>query len=184
MSNADGRIAQLVGDDADLLARLGKPQHGADEIRAEGAMDPGGAQDHAVLRARRDQKLALEFRSAIGACRAGRVVLAIGPIEPPVEDIIGREMNEGNAKPRRRLGDMAGAVRIDAHRQIRLGFRLVDRRIGGGVDDRVRARGGERFEHAVALRADRARAARARRPRRRRLQRVRRARSRPAPDCR
>ena len=36
-----GRASRLIGDDADLVARLGEVQHRLDEILAERAVDPG-----------------------------------------------------------------------------------------------------------------------------------------------
>ena len=70
----------------------------------------------------------------------GRIVLAIRPVERAVEHVVGREMQEGNAEPRRGFGHMARpfAVDLSASRLLRLG--LVDRGIGGGVDHDVRAR--------------------------------------------
>ncbi len=37
------RIAELVGDDSDLVFRLVEPEHRAGEIRPERAVDPGRA---------------------------------------------------------------------------------------------------------------------------------------------
>ena len=42
------RIAVLVGDDSQLVAALGERHHGLQEILAEGAVDPGRAQDGMV----------------------------------------------------------------------------------------------------------------------------------------
>ena len=48
-----GGIAALIGDDADFVAGLAKPQHRLDEIDAERPVDPGGAQDQRCLGAAR-----------------------------------------------------------------------------------------------------------------------------------
>ena len=83
----------------------------------------------------RDFLFANQFRAAIGAGRAGGVVLAIGAVEPAVEHIIGRKVQQGFAQLGGDLGDIAGAVAIDPQRDLRLAFRLVHGGIGGGVDD-------------------------------------------------
>ena len=66
-----------------LVARRAEPQHRRHEIRAERAVDPGGAQDHVVAVRRRDRAFAGELGAPVGADRRGRVVLAIGAIERP-----------------------------------------------------------------------------------------------------
>jgi hypothetical protein len=50
------------------------------------------------------------------------------------------------------LGDVAGAFAVDAHRHVRLAFGLVDRGVGGRVDDDVAARGAQRRQDHVANR--------------------------------
>ena len=99
---------------------------------------------------RGDLFLARELGAAIGGRWAGRVVFAIGAIERAIENVIGRKMQQGRAKLRGRLGDVAGADAIDEHRAFGLAFRLVDLRIGGGVDDGVTAGVAQRRENGVA----------------------------------
>ena len=132
-----GRTARLVGDDADLVARLGETQHRLDEVVAEGAVDPGRAQDGVVVRCRCDSPLAGELARAIGRDRAGRIVLAIGPVERAVEDVVGRELDHGGAERGRGPCRLAGGLAIDAHGKLRLAFSMVHGRIGGCVDDDV-----------------------------------------------
>ena len=141
-----------------------------DEIRAERAVDPGRAQDRHARIGRGDRAFAGEFRAAIGADRRRGIVLAIGAVERAVEDIIGRELDERNASaaPPPRATAPAPS-RIDRHRELGLGFGLVDGGIGGGVDDRRRRSSASKARSdAVGRRQDRARDDRARRCRRRR----------------
>ena len=77
-------------------------------------------------------------------------------------------MDDGNAEPRRRLGDLAGADGVDREGQIGLVLGLVDRGIGGGRYDDVRPRCCDRVERPCRAAPDRAPAGRRRRPRCRR----------------
>ena len=103
-----------------------------------------------ILAARGDLPFAFELRAAIGAGRAGFVVFAIGTIERPVEDIVGREMQQRHLQFGGGFGDEARARAIDAHRDVGLALGLVDLRIGGGVDDGVAAHAAQRRENHVA----------------------------------
>lgn len=132
-----GRASRLVGDDADLVARFGEAQHRLDEVLAEGAVDPGRAQDGVVVGGGRDRPFAGELARAIGRDRAGRIVFAIGPVEPAVEDIIGRELDHGDAQRRCGTRRFAGSLAIDAHGEFGLALGLIHGGIGGRVDDHV-----------------------------------------------
>ena len=77
------RASRLVGDDAEFLALRGEAQHRLHEILAEGAVDPGGAQDRVVLGLRRHGLLAQELGRAIDSREAGRIVLAVGAVGVP-----------------------------------------------------------------------------------------------------
>lgn len=67
-----GATAPLVVDDADLGARLGQPQHGADDVVAPGAVQPRRADDDVPQAPRRHQPLALELRAPVDARRSDR----------------------------------------------------------------------------------------------------------------
>ena len=135
-----GRIAALVGDDRDLIARLVETKHRRDEIRAERADRPRRCAQSTLSA----QRSATAFRRAWSARRRfdrpGRVVLALGAIECAVEHIISRQMQRG--APIRSAASAtwpAPLPLIGARDLLRLG--LVDGGIGGGVDHHVRPRG-------------------------------------------
>ena len=96
---APSRIAALISHDADFVA-LVEPEHRADEIRPERAIDPGGAQNDAVLATLSDRLFAAAW-SARKRLWARWIVFPIGAVERAVEDVVGRKMHEWNAEPRR-----------------------------------------------------------------------------------
>ena len=98
-----------------------------------------------------DPPLAGELGPAVGAGRAGRIVLAVGSVEHPVEHVVGRQMQERRADSGRRLGDVAGALAIDRHGEVFLALGLVDRRIGGRVDHDVGPRRGDSGQDALPV---------------------------------
>ena len=145
-----GRRAALVGDH-DLRALPRQAQHGVDEIGAERAVDPRDPQDDAVARRLRHRLLARELRASIGAERAGRIVLPAGPADRSVEHIVGRQMQERHAEPAGGRRDRPCPRAVHRHRHVRLAFRPVDGRIGGGIEDGIRAGGGERRQDAARM---------------------------------
>ena len=126
-------------------------QHRANEIRAERAIDPGGAQNDVVFAALGDEPFADELGAAVSPDRAGRIILPIGPSERAVEHVVGREMQKRNAEPRGGLRHMTRPFAVDPNGDGLLRFRLVDCRIGCGVDHNVRARVFESGEHGAAV---------------------------------
>ena len=110
-----------------------------------GAEQPGGADDRVRAGAARgDGALAGELRAPVGRARAGRVGLARRARRVAVEDVVGRDVDDGApARPRRRR-DVAGAVAVDRGRRRLLGLGAVDVGPGRAVDDRVGARVADR----------------------------------------
>jgi len=120
-----GRTAELVPDDAKRVAVAPEPQHRAHEVAAAGAEHPGGAQDR-VARAGRDHRLlAGKLGPAIGAARAGRIILAIEARPVAGEDIVGGDMNDWDAGIPRGAGQQAGRGAVDLERQRLLVLGLV-----------------------------------------------------------
>src|SRR5688572_9151085 len=60
-------------------------------------------------------------------------------IRTPVEHVVGREVDDGNAKGRRRFGDETGACPVHGIGDVRLRLGLVDTRIGSRIDDDIAA---------------------------------------------
>jgi hypothetical protein len=70
----EGRTADLVGDDCQLVACAGaEAEHGRHKVLPAGTEQPGRPDDR-VLRRRRDHRLLTrEFRPPVGRQRPGRV---------------------------------------------------------------------------------------------------------------
>src|SRR5256712_207391 len=98
------RAEHLVGDDADRPALLRQTQHGLDEVRPALARAPGhpeeagDAEDDGPLAPRERQPLALELRLAVDVERVLRVGLPVGRGPPPVEHVVGGEVDERRAE--------------------------------------------------------------------------------------
>ena len=89
-----------------------------------------------------DQHFPIELGAAIDVDWAGRVILAIGVGRLAVEHIIGRQLDHRSADRVSARGDFASARGIDPLGQCGIAFGGIDRGQCGGVDDQVRASGG------------------------------------------
>ena len=110
-------------------------QHGQHEITAGRGVDPRGPQDDRPRPAGQNCGLAGELARAIDAGWVGRVGLDIGRAVGAVEHEIGRDMDQRNTGRRAVLRQNARSVAIGAIGRLHVGLRLVDRGMGGGVDD-------------------------------------------------
>ena len=83
-----------------------------------------------------DRQFARELRAAVGAKRAGGVVLVVRAVKIPGEDVIRREVHNGHSECSRGCSNGPGAEPIDGVRELGLAFGPVDGRVGGrGHDD-------------------------------------------------
>ncbi len=103
-----------------------------------GGEHPGRPQDGMPPARVAHQSLAGELGGPVDPERPGRIVLPPRPARRAVEDVVGGDMQEGQAPERRRPGHRAGRRGIHRLRDLRLGFRLVHRGIGGRIDDGIR----------------------------------------------
>jgi len=143
--------ADLIGDHAELVGRLGERQHGVDEVLATGAVEPSRARDRPAATDGRDLELAGELRAPVGGARGGLVGLDVRLAPVAREDVVGRDVDEhrrhGLARPR----DVARGLAVDARGQ-RLGaLRRVDVGVGGAVDDRVGLLRGQPAAHRIVV---------------------------------
>src|SRR6185312_11382095 len=76
---------------------------------------------------------------AVNRERIDRVVFGVRAGLGPVEDIIGREMNEGGADVAASIGQGRRTVAVDSKGHVGLALGLIDRGVGGSVDDEVRS---------------------------------------------
>ena len=77
-----------------------------------------------------------------------------GRVRGPVEDVVGRDVEQVGADGRGGFGHVAGADGVDRIGQVDLGLARVDRGKGSAVEDEL---GPERTEHDTARRRDRRR---------------------------
>ena len=128
------RRADLVGHHAKLVTLLHQPNHGAHEIGAASLVDPGGAHQH-VFRAQ--MILALGLGAAIGRLRIARRIRNIGRRGSAVEDIVGRNVDHLPAGLGHGFDHRGDGFGIDRAGEVFIALGLVDRSIGGGVQDQV-----------------------------------------------
>ena len=79
--------------------------------------------------------LALGLGAAIGGERIARIIGEVGALRCTVEDEVGRHMDEPAARPGHRLDHRRHCIGIDRAGKRLVGLGLVDRGVGGGVDD-------------------------------------------------
>ncbi len=138
-----GGAAGLVVHHRQGVALGAEAQHGADEVGAPGAEDPGRAEDDGARVQGGDGDLAGGLGGAVDAYRSDRVILAVGPVKPAVEDVVRGDVDEGNAALGAGPGEGGGAQRIGRPGLCGAGLRGVHRRPGAGVDDGRPGPGGD-----------------------------------------
>jgi hypothetical protein len=82
-----------------------------------------------------DALLAGELAAAIGVKRHGGVGFHIGRALAPVEHIVGRHVNKGNAAAACRHSETAGGFGIDSEGERLVALGAIDIGVAGGVDD-------------------------------------------------
>src|SRR5579872_29465 len=131
-----GGRADLVVDDGEGFAGLGGGDHGAGEVGAVAAVDPGGADDEPAGWGIFLEKLfAKEFGFAIGAEGVDGVGGEIGSAGGAVEDEIGADMDEGGAIFFAEFGEIADGAAINGVGFFLLLFAEIDLGVGGAVED-------------------------------------------------
>ncbi|MCY1531418.1 hypothetical protein D9M68_666420 [compost metagenome] len=98
---------------------------------------PAGAQDQVRAADGLDRLFASELAAAVGAQGVGRVVFAVGSRLAAVVDVVGGVVEQRDAERGRFFRKHAGSRGIDGEGRFGLAFRLVHRRVGGGVDQQV-----------------------------------------------
>ncbi|MNV24733.1 hypothetical protein D3C71_1158070 [compost metagenome] len=133
------RRANLVGDHPQYLALGAHAQHRAQEIGTVRGIHPGGTEDQVAATGGADGLLPGQLAGAIHAERRGGVVLPVRARALPVKHIVGGVMHQRHARGRAPARDHAGGLGIGTPGSITLLFGAVHRRVGGSVDDHVRA---------------------------------------------
>src|SRR5229473_3409638 len=124
-------------DDFQFLSLCGKPQNSHEEISSVRGVDPGCAK-YQVRGARIANRLfAREFRSSVRVEWIWWICLNVGSFFRAVEDIVGREVNEHGTDLSRFPSKQSRCFGIDGERIRLIGFRCVNRSIGGRVDNQL-----------------------------------------------
>jgi hypothetical protein len=138
-----GRRPALVVDDPKRVSGGGPTEDREEEVRPPGCVEPGGAHDRDVRPEDLERGLlAPPLARPVDVEGPGRVVRTVGTAEGPVENVVGRDVEETAARGGAEAGERGHAVMIDGLRALRILLRPVDRRPGGGVehDPRIVAR--------------------------------------------
>ena len=146
-----GRAADLVGDDADLVALVAEREHRVDEVAPAGAEQPGGAHDRVLVGGGGDLLLAGQLRATIGADRVHRVGLQPRLALGAVEDVVGRDVHDARTALGGRARDIARAVAVDGGRGGLGRLGAVDVGPRGAVDHRARLGRRDDAAHVVGI---------------------------------
>src|SRR5690606_38934261 len=92
-----GRIAPLVSNNRESVARLRELQHRLDEILAERTIDPRCPQNDVLRVGLRYETLAFKLGASVDTARARGVRFNIGFVSVARENIIRGQMNDRNA---------------------------------------------------------------------------------------
>lgn len=90
-----------------------------------------------VGRRRRHRALALQFAAPIGRDRSDRIVLAIGAPQGAIEDVVGRDLDDGDAERGGGFCHFAGGCAVSQPCSVLLAFGQIDGGEGSGIDDDV-----------------------------------------------
>src|ERR1019366_4729412 len=107
------------------------------DVHAAHTEDPGGPHDEHVAALLESPPLSHQLGAAVGVDRVHGVVLAIGPYPLTRENVVGRDVHECRVELAAERRERSHRDDIDDH-MLRIGFRRVDARVGGGVQDDAR----------------------------------------------
>jgi hypothetical protein len=134
---ASGRT-DLIGDHLELIAFARQAQHGARKVVAARGVHPTGAKNQVFGAGGGDRLFAGELALTVDAQRRGGVAFLPGLLAAACEYVVGRVVHQPGAEAAGFLGEHAGSQGVERSRQFGFRLGLVDRRVGGGIDDHVR----------------------------------------------
>ena len=148
-----GRSADLVVHHAQRRTVVGQAQHGGEEVPARGCIDPAGSQDQMNAATRGYRLVARQLAGPVVVVRSGGAGLGEGAIAFARIDIVGRVVHERDVVGGTPARECCRPIPVDLHRQVAFGgFGAVDRRVGGRIDDQLRAPGVEQAGQCVGPR--------------------------------
>jgi hypothetical protein len=146
-----GRSANLVVDNAQLVALAAQAQHGLHEVGTMQAIHPTGAQDHETCARGGNRLLAFKLAAAVDGKRVGGVVFEVGARLGAVKDIVCRIVDQEGAEAPGLFGQDGRGRRIDPPRLVGFLLRAIHGGIGGCVHDRPGRVGANRRAQGVAV---------------------------------
>src|SRR5690348_17021468 len=132
-----GWATLLIVDNAKRLAFVRAGKHREHEISANRRVDPGCAQNDMGGQGRPHGAFARLLALAIDRKRIDGVILDIGALFSPIEDVVGREMDQRNVEMRTGGRGGRSTVAVDGEGGSLFAFGQVDRGKRGGIDDEV-----------------------------------------------
>ena len=146
-----GRRTHLIGHHRQLIALCHQAQHGLDEIRTKGRVNPGRTHDkrgrQALLHGLLTQQLAA---TVFPQRRCGRLG-GIGRRSRAIENEIRRNMDQARSEIDTGGRQVRRSIRIDTVGLRYLGLRFIHRSIGSGVDDYLRRYIGKRALNSLRI---------------------------------
>ncbi len=131
-----GRLAVLIVHYLEARALPGAPQDRRNEVRPAAAEQPLGAHDQMRLRQDiADGLLSGKLAPAIDGERRHRVLFPIRAARPPIEHVIGADMQQPGPGLARDARQVDGAYRVDQVRGVGLRLGAIDLGVAGTIDD-------------------------------------------------
>ncbi len=124
-------------DDFQFFPFGGETQYCQEEIPSVRGIDPRRAKYHVGGARIANRLFAGKFGSAVCVNWIWRICLDIGSLLRAVEDIVGREVNEYGTDLFRFHSKQSRCFGVDCERIGLVGFRCVNRSIGGRVDNQL-----------------------------------------------
>ena len=147
----EGGVADLIVDEAEVVAFADEAEHGGDHVVAVFSAYPRGAHGRGAAAEGGGFGLSGEFRSAVGAGRVDAVPFAVGTVEGSVEDVVGADLHEVAAVGVDGFGEPSDGEAVDEVGPLLLGFTGVDAGVGSAVDDSVRSGLGDGGVHTGSV---------------------------------
>ena len=131
----------MISHDGDFLMRLSQTEHSLHEIIAMLSEYPGDAHDEVFLQRAADGFFPFPLGLSVHVERMHRIVHFVRLVTVVAKNVISADVDHLRVDSSARFRDIGCAVHVHIPAFIRLVFRLIHRRIGRTVNDRVRAIG-------------------------------------------
>jgi hypothetical protein len=128
----------LIIDHPEHFSFMRETQHRLHEIPPMAPVEPGRTYNHVLLMTATHGLLPLPFAAAIHPKGHSNVIFAVGASSRAIEHIIGRHVEQWNAALATEDSQVSHPIPIDGQGSLWLHLRLVNRRVGRGINKHVR----------------------------------------------